>query len=537
MGDFVAIFEKICLWHLIMVFGIGLTTRVLPRLFCIEARGMDAYYHLLAARRIRENRFRFPHTIKEFLLPGIYDYPPFFHYLLSIFPKSLHLKIEGWISAICDAINGLVVYVFSIYCLKETYFAQDTASIALWVTVLFLLSPALTYIGIGPRAYQGTPRTLGELFFMLCISCSAVYFFKGGYIFLLGASLFGGLLLLTSKFGAQVFIFFYLIFLFWFREETWVIVPLISCLIAWLFSWGHYKDIFLGHWEHCQYYRKAISHRFYMVKDKNRWTNLINLFKEFNRTPLKAARIGLMDNTYVLLLFKNPQILYLLFLFLFAKNTYGPIPAFLFVWIGAGVLVFSLTSLKPFLFLGEADRYIEYALFPQLLLITISGHAFPFFYWLAAYEILLYGVFVAGFIYQYSQKAKDLPEFKEMVAFIRSDESIQRILPIYLNEANRLAYESGKRIAHFPGNFRERFFPIQEFLFFYDKVYPFPNGNLRLLMERYRYDVVYFSEQDIRRAEEHKVRYEFKDWEILFDNKKYKVLKPQKIGESQGYGE
>jgi len=526
MGNFGLILDNVRLWNLIVLLGIALGTRILPRLFCIEARGMDAYYHLFAAGRIRENAFRFPHTLEAFLLPGIYDYPPFFHYLLAFFPKSWHLEIERWVSAVCDALHGLVVYIFSIYCLREAHFVQDPTSIALWVTVLFLLSPALTYIGTGPRAYQGTPRTLGELFFMLCISCSTIYFFQEGFIFLLGASFFGGLLLLTSKFGAQVFILFYLIFLFWFREATWMMVLLTSFLVAWLFSWGHYKDILLGHLEHCQYYRKAISHRFYMVKDKNQWANLTNLFKEFSRAPSKAARIILTDNTYILLLLKNPQLVYLLFLFLCTKPTYSTISIFLFVWIAAGVLVFFLTSLKPLLFLGEADRYLEYALFPQLLLITVLGNPFPFFYWLAGYEILLYGVFIAGFIHQYSQKAKDLPEFKEMVAFIRSDKSIQRILPIYLEEANRLVYESGKGIAHFPGNFRERFFPLQEFLFFYDKVYPFPNKNLRMLMERYRYDVVYFSQQDILKAQEYSVKYEFKDWEILFANAKYKVLKP-----------
>jgi hypothetical protein len=526
MGNLAAALDNVNLWHVIALTCIALGTRILPRLSCAEARGMDAYYHLLAARKIRENRFRLPHTFEEYLLPGTYDYPPLFHYLLAFFPESRHLEVERWVSAVCDALHGSVVYFFSIYYLRKAHFSQSLASMGLWVTVLFLLSPALTYVGTGPRAYQGTPRTLGELFFMLSISCSVIHFLDGGLLFLLGAGLFGGLLLLTSKFGTQVLVFFYMIFLFWFREATWVMVLLMSFFIAWLFSGGHYKDVLLGHWEHCRYYRKAISERFYMVRDKNRWVSLINLFREFNRAPLRAARIVLLENTYILLLIKNPQIVYLLFVSLLTTSGYTRNSAFLFVWIGAAALAFLLTSLKPFLYLGEADRYFEYALFPQLLLLAVSGYAFPFFYWMAGYGVLLYGVFVSGFIYRYSQEARDLPEFEELVAFIRSDKNIQRVLPIYLNEANRLAYESGKGIAHFPGNFRERFFPVNEFLCFYDKVYPFPNSNLRPLMERYGYDVIYFSERDMGKAGEHDVKYDLRDWKTLFANASYKVLKP-----------
>jgi hypothetical protein len=495
-------------------------------MFCKEARGMDAYYHLLAARRIRERRFRYPRTFDEYLLPGIYDYPPLFHYLVGLFPSSWHLEVERWISAVCDAIHGIIVYLFSIYYLKHAGFPRDPAYAALWVSFLFLLSPSLTYIGSGPRAYQGTPRTLGELFFTLCMACSIVHVFQGDVAFLLGGGIFGGLILLTSKFGSQVFVFFFLAFLVSLRGSTWVAVLLLAFFTAWFFSWGHYKEILLGHIEHSSYYRKAISKRFYLVRAKNRWAGLKTAVHQWKRAPLEAARTLLMDNTYVLLFVKNPQLVYLLVLLFAAEYTYSPGSVLLFTWVGAGVLAFVVTSFRPFLFLGEAERYLEYVLFPQLLLISLSGSAFPFFYWLAGYEIVLYGMFVAGFIYRYSQKERDLPKFREMIAYIRSDPSIKNILPIYLNDANQLAYESGRGIAHFPGNFRERFFPIKKFLFFYDKVYPFPNHNLRLLMDRYGYDAVYFSKQDMHKAIEHNIRYIIKDWELAFVNTRFTVLKP-----------
>jgi hypothetical protein len=447
--------------------------------------------------------------------------------VLAFFPQSWHLEIERWISAAFDTLNSQVVYLFSVYYLLHVNYQGEPARMALWISVLFVFSPALTSVGTGPRAYQGTARTFGELLFMLSMSCSIVYFFEGILTFLFLGGFFGGLLLLTSKFGAQVLVFFNIILFLYFRDITWVIVPAMSFLCAFLFSWGHYKEIAAGHVEHCQYYRKAISKRFYMVSEKNRLADLKNVIHDFYQDYYRAARTLLMNNTYTLLLLKNPQLFYVLFLVVANALALGKEEKLLLVWTGAGLLAFLITSLKPFLFLGEADRYVEYGLLPQFILIGIAENIFPFTYYILGYEVILYIAFVSIFIHQYSQKAKDLSEFKEMASFIRSDNSIQRILPIYLNDAIQLAYESGKGIAHFPGNFRDRFFPVSEFLSFYGKVYPFPDEDLCALMKYYKYDVIYFSDNDMRKARQYDLKYDVSEWTNLFSNEKYTVLKPR----------
>jgi len=357
--------------------------------------------------------------------------------------------------------------------------------------------------------------------------CSVIRFLDGGLVSLLLAGFFGGLLFLTSKFAVQVFLMFYLIFFVLFWDMTWLEVPLISLFVAFLFSRGKYMEIALGHLEHCQYYRKAISRRFYLVTNKNRWKDLKHVILNLYRAPGEAARTLLMDNTYALMLIKNCQLFYLIFLFYAGILVMDKAGIFFLVWLGASLLIFFITSLKPFLFLGEADRYLEYALYPQFLLICMGNRLFPFAYWMLGYEIALYALFIAIFIYTYSEKGRNLPAFEEAVSFIRSEEHIGRILPLYLNDAVQLAYESGKGIAHFSGNFRNRFFPFEEFLSFYEKVYPFPNENLKSLMRRYHYDVIYFSQKDMMKARQYGLDYDLKDWTVLFSNGTYKVLEPK----------
>lgn len=526
MSDlFLALHEAVW-WHPVILALAAFGTRILPRLFCPEARGSDAYFHLLAARKIRENRFRFPETFPECRLPGEYDYPPLFHYLIAAFPQSWHLQIERFSSAVIDTAHGITLYAASLYCLSKSSVSADTATLSFWVSLLFLMSPSLTSIGTGPRAYQGTPRTLGELLFTLSMLFSMQYAAGGGPVSFLLASGFGGLLMLTSKFGIQAFLFCHAAFLVSFRDLAWLALPAASFGFACAFSFGNYLKVATGHWEHSRYYLKAISKRFYMVRQKNRWADIVKLPGNMFRDPKRAARTLLMDNTYLLLLIKHPQLIYVIGVLATARNGMGPFDSYLLVWMAAGLIAFFLTSLKPFLFLGEADRYLEYILVPQVLVLGMTGNLVPFAYFLFAYEVLLYGIYAAIFVHEYSNKARDLPAFREMVSFLRSSTDIRAVLPVYNNDALQIAFESGKGVAHFTANFRARYLPYEAFLSFYDKVYPFPNEELRPLMKQYGFDAVCYSESDLRKAEQNGLKYDFKGWRVVFSNSCCKVLTP-----------
>lgn len=516
-------------WHFVAVGGIGLITRILPRLLCNDARGMDTYYHLTAARAIRENGFRIPLRLKEFALPGLYDYPPLYHCLLAMFPVSWHLRVERWSSAVIDALHGCVVFWVSLYFFVETDGLEGAASKAFWVSLVFILSPLLTSVGSGPRAYQGTPRTLGELFLTLSISSTIIHIESGSLLFFILAGFFGGCLLLTSKFAAQVVILLQAVFFIGSQDIRWMLVAALSFAMAWGLSWGHYREVARGHLEHCRYYQKAIMQRFHMLFRKNRLDAIRRLPRDIVHDPRQAAITVLMDNTYLNFVFKNLHVFYLPYVLL-APAFAGGISSYLFLlWVIGALLGFGITSQRRFLFLGEADRYLEYAPFPGLFLIAASGNAFPFFYFLLFYEIVLYVLYVIVFQRQYAEKIKELPKFRELAAYVRSDAKIRCMLPVYLNDAVHLAYESGKGIAHFPGNFRERYFSIEEFGLLYDKVYPFATEKLETVMNRLKFDTVFLSERDLRRAGDFGIQYDFSGWSTLFSNEKYRLVQPKRV--------
>ena len=78
---------------LLAILTLTFLLRALPGILRITSGGSDQFYHFLWAERIRKNKFKYPEKFKGFLLPGVYDYPPLFHYFLALFPRT---KREHW---------------------------------------------------------------------------------------------------------------------------------------------------------------------------------------------------------------------------------------------------------------------------------------------------------------------------------------------------------------------------------------------------------------------------------------------------------
>ena len=511
--------------YLAILVLISLLTRSLPRFICPGACGKDAYYHLLAAERIKRNGMRMPATLKEFVLPGIYDYPPLLHYLWALFPFRWHLTVERWSSAVIDAVHAMVVYVFSYYFFNSAPSIQDPSFVAFNSALIFIMSPALLTIGTGPRAYQGTPRTLGELLFSLTLCFSVIGYFNGMIIPFFLAVLFGALLCLTSKFAVQAMVFFYVVFALVTLQAYWIILLVGIFMAALVISKGHYAKVAVGHIAHSRYYLHAISKRFYLLTHRNSWNELKKTTRTIFRNPFRAAKDLFFYHSWTHLLVNHPLLLVIIYILLTNSPAAGhDIAFFLLLWIAAGLVAFILTSLKPFLFLGEAERYLEYALLPQVLYLGISNNLNSTPYIILSYFVGLYLFFSVGFIYGYRNKEKMLPKFSELVRFICGDDTIHRVLPLYLNDAVQLAYESEKAIAHFPANFRKKFMPFEKFFDFYQKIYPFPNEDLKGLMIEYDLDTLYYSSSDLERAVSFGLNYNFDAFKIIFSNEEYAVL-------------
>jgi len=351
---------------------ITFVSRWWPRLVCPEPQSADTYYHLLYADNIRNNGFILPARHPKFVLPGEYVYPPGYHYLLALFPKKAREEFEKISSALFDT---LLVSLFLWVAVQELGpFGWDTLSLFL-LGLSFTLSPAFVGLGTGPRAYEGTARTLGELMTAIVFVSLWRHWSDDSWIWMTIALLVSSLMLNTSRFSGQVLIFFCCLMAFLLNSVTLLVFPLLGIIMAIILSGGHYASVLSGQIAHLRLYATKIadSHPTTMVRKRWIWPKA---------TWRQLARFTLYENVYAILIAKFTVLLGTLGLVAWRVTFSGPtdVDLFLLVWLVSAFLVFVVVSTPTFVFIGEADRYLEYAMVPGFLLFgALLGPGFNYY--------------------------------------------------------------------------------------------------------------------------------------------------------------
>jgi hypothetical protein len=517
---------------IIWIAALTFLLRAFPGILGIKLESSDQTLQLLAAERIRENKFKRPERLRGLL--GSYDYPPLFHYLLALFPRTIRERLAPFSSAVIDVIHVLVVYTFALYIMQIPELAtsisnpSQAASIA---ALLFATSPALLYYGYGPRAYHATPRTLGELFTSVTLLSAGFYLWQGNWWALLLSCLFGGLTLLTSKFGAQVLVFFTLILAALLRSPSLLMLPLLSIIFAIILSRGHYLRVLIGQ------IKSSIRYKKFMHKFPINYRNELAEFKSLlvsmrERDFLKSGRALwniINNNTYVILAVRNIMLFMAIYFGImhFSLIISNPIILFLCSWITASLVLFSLTSLRPFLFLGEAERYIEHSILPQVLLVCLFSASIQSVTWLIIYHALFYIgnlALICG-VYRITSK-KEGPKRELFDWFAAQGIKDKIILPGLCGLHFELPYITDNAVL-FPGGSLTRG-KQEEFIELFEE-YPYPNTNLQMLIQRYNLDLIVVNKKLLDHASKRGWNYPLAMFTKVFENELYTVYETKRV--------
>ncbi len=370
-------------FYLVTIILIGFIIRIIPRLKLPDYYASDTCFHLYCAEFIRKLKFQIPQEIPRVLLPHRYSYPYFYHMLLAIFPLRSRLWAERLSSALFDSLSSLVIFYFCIWFFN---FSDKTESIlnASLVTALFSFSPALLRIGSGPRAYNGSPRPFGLFLYILHITTLCYSLVNHSVGFFIVSLVSAALIFISAKFATQTLLFFGLVIsCLCFPLYSGVII--LAIIISFIFSMGKIVSILQGSLLHSINYYLNLQSVFlfpHFRRDKLKsyfcqWLTVKGLFSPHINSKERKKRIGAFVEWYYsenyflhLLLTVFPQFL-LIGYFMLKWPILSPTHFLLLTVMGAGLLFFLVTKMKPLLFLGEGERYLEYALFPSLLL-TVS---------------------------------------------------------------------------------------------------------------------------------------------------------------------
>ncbi len=369
-----------------VVVAVTMLLRLVPGLRW-QYRGMDAGAHLLLRRQIRRHGMRLRIEGWPLVLDKRFTYPWAFHWLLALVPESCLRRVPPLPSAICDGLHALIVVWLASHLAPVVSPGVDAAVAGLVAGLLFGTSPALLVAGFGPRAYEVTPRPFGELLYTVMMTGALFFLIEGSALGLGVALLAGGLLLLSSKFAAQVLVFCTPVMALLARDARLLLLLPAAFLVAMGLSGGGYWWILRTQWVHLRHYRRKLQYEHPVLARRNRGRDLLRALGAAATAPRDRARwthvVQLAEaHTFLQFLLRNVLWCGVVLLYLLSLAEHQAPPAsrwgvWLLAWMLAPLVPFLVTSLRHFRFLGEAERYPEYAIVPAALLGAAGAMTLP----------------------------------------------------------------------------------------------------------------------------------------------------------------
>jgi hypothetical protein len=363
---------------------------------------------------------------------------------------------------------------------------------------------------------------MGELLFM--IAMLALWQFltadrsSGGLI----AILAGIAILLCSIFASQTYAFIMTIMAFLLNDVRLLLILPITIVITIAITNG--------------FYWKVLTQKINLFLNYSR--SSVNIASYF-RKQKKDATSKSFKTRLIHFLYKSPSVIFLtrhnlliglliLYIISYREGHHVNIDKFLVAWMASAFSLFLLTCTRPFLFLGEAERYLEYAVIPATLLLgQVLASSFQ-----GSMDIMLWVIIscicvpwyllqVAAFILW----SKRLPQGKDYEEFLEKMKEMPHgtVLTILHDAPWRLAYYTKHKFVwmwpqlNFKGNRKA----LEEFY----SIYPWPHADLERYVQAYGVTIVPAEKKVLENMADEGVRYDFTNFKRVFENSRYILYK------------
>lgn len=476
-----------------VVVAMAILPRALPRIACPDSIPSDTWFHLYCARAIREARLRVPRELPRIVLPHEHTYPFLYHVALALFPEPARRIAERWTGAVLDACLVLAAWLFATWLEGAT--GRDSGGLLpLLAAAVFAFSPALLRLGSGPRAYNGSPRVLGQLLYFIHITLAVHAWFADSIVSLTVSAVAGAALLLSAKFSVQVMLLFGL-FVAALVTPLYLILLAAAIMLAHVLSAGRAWRVFVGHYRHSKFYATVLQ-RVFLHPHRQGFAEYWGRLRHHLAHALRSRQAGgvwtwLLSENYrwhLLAVAFTPFLLAPVWLQDFPRMS-GP-ERLLAAWALAGLAYFLVFQVRRLAFLGEAERYLEYALFPAVLLGLLSLP--PGWHWLAwaylGYCLLAAWHFSREYVRRNADQSRDFPAAQRVCDALCALE-VGVVMPIGSHHWEALCRTSFP-ILTIGVNIDDTLLPREDFALVYG-AYPYPSSEFEAIVERFQVRYVY----------------------------------------------
>jgi hypothetical protein len=502
-------------------------SRALPALVVANpgARGFDALFHLFYIDAIRERGSEAFHTLPRCTPHSAHiAYPWGMHWLLARLPRGALMVVEPLWGGIVDCLLLLVLFAVGAR-------AGLDGPVLLVAGLLAATSPLL--LSARPlRSFEITARGFGELLF--AAGSGAALFAALGSPLWYGAAVlcFAGVAL-SSKFALQALFLVWVPLGAWLGSWTLALLPFAAVAAAYGLSLGHYHRVLVSHLRYLHYYAREMQWQHgSLASPSARLRGLGAALGDPKRLALWAY--GVSSGPAATFLVQAPA----LWLVVAAWMVHGAPPAgggdpaaarFLAPWAVAPVFLMVVISIPGLRFLGEAHRYVNFAVLPFSLL-AASALADAPREWATAGLVTVLSLhlvmdlaYTAAFIRTKGTAGND-PHWADLVRALNAQAGPRSVLAVPLHLARRIAYETHHLADAGPGPTTPESIAAARLLWVGH--HPFPNPDLRMLRARLGYDTAVIDKRAVRggaggrRAPEYPVG----DFHALYENERYLVL-------------
>jgi len=386
--------------YLIVIFIFTLLFRSMIRIILPKLIDYDTYFHIFLINYIRKNGTSNFIDENKLVMKASFDYPWLLHWILSKIPKKIDSYVERFFNPLLDSLFSIIIFLI-------LYNSTLDIEKSFYGVLIYIFTPiTFSLLSTGPRVKSLTPRLFGEIMGSLVFISEYYYLLNDNNLFLFSSIIFASFVFLSSKFALQTLIFMNIILSLLFLNIYFIIVIICGFLIALAFSRGKVIFLLRQQFNHLIWYFKNNLKGNTPVGNRNNYTFLYELLK--SRNIKKIVNYFFTNNTLSIVILKFP--IYLISVYISINNLLNNNLNILDYFIFASLIIFILTSMRLFLFLGEAERYLNFIIIFSILTI-INNLAISIIS-----ILIIYGAIFYSFEFIYTFKNSRFKKEKEDIA-------------------------------------------------------------------------------------------------------------------------
>jgi hypothetical protein len=352
---------------------------IFTRLPFFGCTSSDLYIHLWLIRFYEKSGTFSNKNLDDSLIPGYLSYPPIPHIFLAKLPERYQGIVGGISNIAYDLFVVLIIYFvgqqlfydMGIYA-RSFGISAGAACALIWAT-----SPILHPFGARLKSIGG--RALGNLFVIIYFLSFYEASITGMWPYYIPCLIFGVLVILSSQFALQVLMFSSIgLSLAYLSFAPLMVLAAVFILGLSIPSLGIRKQL-EGKWEHIKWYSQNLPSMY--IYDINRFGAFIKALLQFFNKPKELITFILFKCTPSLVLILSPCAMLVTYWLL--KEFSAPLLSdvqilnqdqiywnsisknnflfYSFALAASGLTTTFFISFRQLAFLGEAERYMEYA--------------------------------------------------------------------------------------------------------------------------------------------------------------------------------